>query len=127
MHGEVRVKPIRVDADLKEAVALFEQVMFAEPGTAEHDLMEVLGAQIQAYEAKFHPIYPPDPIEAIKEAMAQRQMTPRDLQRIIGGGTGRVYEVLNRKRPLTLAMIRRVASELRIPAEVLIQPIKLAS
>ncbi len=101
--------------------------MFATPGSPEHDLMEVLGAQIQAYESNHHPVFAPDPVDAIKEAMSQRQMTPTDLRKVIGGGSGRVYEILNRKRPLTLAMIRRISEELRIPADILIQPITLAS
>ena len=125
--SSVNVKPIRSDQDLMDALSQFERVMFAEPGTADHDLMDVLGAQIRVYEAIKHPVEYPDPIEAIKEAMSQRQMTPVDLRKIIGGGSGRAYEILGRKRPLTLAMIRKISSELRIPAEVLIQPIRLAS
>lgn len=125
--SNVVVRPIKSREDLDRALEQFEQVMFAKPGSSDHDLMEVLGAQIQSYESKHHPIFPPDPVDAIKEAMAQRQMTPNDLRQVIGGGTGRVYEILNRKRPLTLAMIRRISEELRIPADILIQPITLAS
>lgn len=125
--AEVKVFPIRNESDLSTAIQRFEQVMFSEPGSGEFDEMEVLGAQIREYEHRHFPIYPPDPIEAIKEAMSQRGMKPVDLQKIVGGGSGRVYEVLNRKRPLSLAMIRRISAELRIPAEILIQPISLAS
>lgn len=125
--SEVSVKPIRTEIDLTEALTGFESVMLAEPGSPEYDRMEVLGAQIREYESRNHPIYPPEPIEAIREAMAQRNLKPSDLQKIVGGGTGRVYEILNRKRPLSLAMIRKLSSELRIPAEILIQPVKLAS
>jgi len=125
--NEVRVLPIRDDQGLSVALKRFEAIMFAEAGTSEFDEMEVLGAQIREYESRHSPIFPPEPIEAIKEAMLQRGMKPNDLQKLIGGGTGRVYEILNRKRPLTLAMIRKLSAELRIPAEVLIQPIRLAS
>lgn len=74
---------------------------------------------VQAYEAKHYPIAPPDPIEAIKFRMDQEGLTPRDLVAYIGP-QHRVYEVLNRKRPLTLHMIRRLTKGLHIPADVLI-------
>jgi HTH-type transcriptional regulator / antitoxin HigA len=125
--AEVRVSPIRGAADLTAALQRFESIMFAQSGSPEFDEMEVLGAQIREYESRQYPVYPPEPIEAIKEAMSQRGLKPADLQKVIGGGSGRVYEILNRKRPLSLSMIRRLSGELGIPAEILIQPIRLAS
>jgi HTH-type transcriptional regulator/antitoxin HigA len=81
--------------------------------------LDILTTLVQAYEAKHFPIGTPDPIEAIKFRIEQSGLTVKDLEPIIGK-SNRVYEVLNRKRPLTLAMIRRLHEELGIPAEVLI-------
>lgn len=80
---------------------------------------------IENYEAKHHATLPPDPIEAIKFRMEQAGLTPKDLEPIIGR-TNRVYEVLTRKRPLTLAMIRRLHAGLGIPAENLIADVASA-
>ncbi len=113
------IKPIRDDADLKAAFRRLEAIFQAEPGTAEADEMEVLVTLIEAYENKHYAIGPADPIEAIKFRMEQQGLTPRDLEPYIGS-SGRVSEVLNRKRPLSLRMIKRLHEGLRIPYESLL-------
>lgn len=113
------IKPIRNDHDLQLALRQLEGVFQAEEGTPEADEMELLVALIEAYENKYHPINAADPIEAIKFRMDQQDLTPRDLEAYIGS-SGRVSEVLNRKRPLTLRMIRRLHDGLKIPYESLL-------
>ena len=118
----MEIKPIRTDDDyraaLREASAFFENE--PEPGTPEGDRFEILLLLIEVYEAKHYPVELPDPVEAIKFRMEQSGLTPKDLEPMIGR-SNRVYEVLNRKRPLTLPMIRRLHGMLGIPAESLIQ------
>jgi len=93
----------------------------AKAGTRDGDRLDVLVTLIEAYEEEHYPIDPPDPIEAIKFRMEQQGQTRRDLEEIIGTRT-RIAEVLNRKRGLSIAMIRRLNERLGIPAEVLIRP-----
>jgi HTH-type transcriptional regulator/antitoxin HigA len=88
-------------------------------GTPRGDRLDVLATLVQAYEARQVRIDPPDPVEAIRFRMEQSGLTVKDLEPIIGK-SNRVYEILSRKRPLTLAMIRRLHQRLGIPAEVLI-------
>lgn len=90
-----------------------------EPGTAEADRFDILITLIHAYEAQHFPMDLPDPIEAIKFRIEQSGLAIKDLEPMIGR-SNRVYEVLNRKRPLTLSMIRRLHRGLGIPAEVLV-------
>lgn len=113
------IKPIRDDADLSLAFRRLEAIFQAEPGSPEADEMDVLVTLIEAYENKHYPIGPADPIEAIKFRMEQQGLTPRDLEPYIGS-SGRVSEVLNRKRPLSLRMIKRLHEGLRIPYESLL-------
>lgn len=113
------IKPIRSDEDLHTAFRRLEAVFHAEEGTAEADEMEVLVALIEAYENKYYEIFPADPVDAIKFRMDQQGLTARDLEPYIGP-SGRVSEVLNRKRPLSLRMIRRLHDGLRIPYESLL-------
>lgn len=113
------IKPIRNDEDLQAAFRRLEAIFQAEAGTPEADEMEVWVALIEAYENKHYPIAPPDPVEAIKFRMEQQNLTPRDLEAYIGG-SGRVSEVLNRKRPLSLKMIKRLHDGLHIPYESLL-------
>ncbi|MDO9226282.1 MAG: transcriptional regulator [Pseudomonadota bacterium] len=113
------IKPIHNDADLRAAFRRLEAVFQAEEDTPEADEMEVLVTLIEAYENKHTPIGPADPIEAIKFRMEQQGLTPRDLEAYIGP-SGRVSEVLNRKRPLSLRMIKRLHDGLRIPYESLL-------
>ena len=117
----MEIRPIHNDVDykatLKEISALMD--LDPEPGTPDGDRLDILSTLVQAYEAKHYPIGAPDPIEAIKFRMDQEGLSIKDLEPLIGK-PNRVYAVLNRKRPLTLAMIRRLHKGLHIPAEVLI-------
>ncbi|MES2976130.1 MAG: transcriptional regulator [Pseudomonadota bacterium] len=115
------IHPIRSDADYKAALATVSPWFDREPepGTEDADRFEILVTLIQAYEAKQFPILPPDPIDAIKFRMEQSGLAIKDLEPMIGR-SNRVYEVLNRKRALTLPMIRRLHRGLGIPAEVLV-------
>jgi HTH-type transcriptional regulator / antitoxin HigA len=117
----MEISPIRTESDYKAALGEIAVLMESDPelGTPQGDRLDILATLVQAYEARHMPITPPDPVEAIKFRMEQSGLTVRDLEPIIGK-SNRVYEVLNRKRPLTLAMIRRLHSQLGIPAEVLI-------
>jgi HTH-type transcriptional regulator / antitoxin HigA len=114
------VKPIRTEEDYEAALKEIERLWGSAPGTPDGDRFEVLFTLVEAYEEQQYPILPPDPIEAIKYYMDSRGLDRRDLERYIGS-SGRVSEVLNRKRPLTLNMIRKLNAGLGIPAEVLIQ------
>ena len=117
------LQPIRSEDDYRAALKRVEQFFDAaqepDPESEEGAFFEALMTLVEAYERKHYPISPPDPIEAIKFRMDQNGISVKDLEPIIGK-SNRVYEVLNRKRPLTLAMIRRLHSALGIPAEVLI-------
>lgn len=119
MTGEL--KPIRTEADHEAALAEVERLWGAASGTPEGDRLDVLATLIDAYEQTHHPMEPPDPIEAIKFRMEQQGLTRRDLEPIIGTRT-RIAEVLNRKRGLSIGMIRRLHERLGISAEVLIRP-----
>src|SRR5216683_96305 len=115
------VKPVRTKKDHEAALAEVERLWGAKLGTPEGDRLDVLATLIDAYEAARFPIDPPDPVEAIKFRMEQQGLTRKDLQPLIGTRT-RVAEVLNRKRSLSIGMIRRLHQALGIPAEVLIRP-----
>lgn len=114
------IKPIRTEQDYETALKEIEKLWGAEPGSPDGDRLEVLFTLVEAYEDQHYEISPPDPVEAIKYYMESRGLDRRDLEKYIGS-SGRVSEILNRKRPLTLPMIRRLNAELGIPAEVLIQ------
>ncbi len=118
----MEIKAIRTEQDylaaLREVSALIDSD--PSPDTPDGERLDVLGTLVQAYEAKHHPIDPPDPIDAIKFRMEQSNLTVKDLVPYIGS-LNRVYEVLNYKRPLSLNMIRRLSEGLQIPAEVLIR------
>lgn len=120
----MEIKPIRTEADYQAVLKEVEHFMDAESNTPEGDRLEVLIILVEAYEAKHHPIDEPDPIEAIFHRMEALGMDRKDLEPIIGG-RGRVSEVLARKRPLTINMIRRISKEMHIPAHVLIRPYDL--
>lgn len=120
------IRPIKTDVDYEAALDEVAMLMDAGLGTPEGDRLDVLTTLIEAYEARHWSIDPPDPIDAIKSRMAQRGLRPRDLEPLLGG-RGRVSEVLNRKRPLTLAMIRRLSRELGIAAEVLVREPRTAA
>ena len=117
-----QIRAIRTKADyqaaLQEVAPYFDNEPEIDSDAGAH--FEAMITLIQAYEAKHYPIAPPDPIEALKFRMEQQGLKPKDLQPMIGG-LNRVYEVLNRKRPLSLSMVRRLHSGLGISAECLIQ------
>ena len=115
------IRPIRSKADYKATLKEISALMELDPklGTPQGDRLDVLTTLVQAYEAKHLPITSPDPVEAIKFRMEQSGLSVKDLEPMIGK-SNRVYEVLNRKRPLTLAMIRSLHQSLGIPADVLI-------
>jgi HTH-type transcriptional regulator/antitoxin HigA len=115
------VRPIRTEADYEAALAEVERLWGSPLGTPEGDRLDVLATLIDASEAEHHPIDPPDPIEAILFRMEQQGLTRKDLEPLIGTRT-RVAEVLNRKRGLSIGMIRRLHETLGISAEVLIRP-----
>ncbi|MDR0672928.1 MAG: transcriptional regulator [Zoogloeaceae bacterium] len=116
------IYPIRTEADYRAALSEVSRGFDAEPepGTPEGDRFEILLTLIAAYEAARFPVDLPDPVEAIRFRMEQEGLTPRDLTPFIGG-LNRVYEVLSGRRPLTLAMIRKLHDRLGIPAECLIR------
>jgi HTH-type transcriptional regulator/antitoxin HigA len=115
------VKPIRTRRDYEIALKKVEKLWGAKSGTREGDQLDVLATLIDAYEAAHYPMDPPDPIEAIKFRMEQQGLSRKDLEPLIGTRT-RVAEVLNRKRNLSIEMIRRLHDSLGISAEVLIRP-----
>ena len=115
------VRPIRTKRDYEAALKEVERLWGAKAGTRDGDRLDVLATLLDAYEAEHYPMDPPDPIEAIKFRMEQSGLVAKDLVPMIGQ-INRVYEVLNRKRPLTLQMIRRLHRDLGIPAESLIKP-----
>lgn len=114
------IKPIKTDADYRAALKEVESLMTAEPNTPEGEKLDILATLIEAYECKHFPLDLPDPVEAIKFEMEQKGLTVKDLEPMIGK-SNRVYEVLNRKRSLTLKMIWKLHQELGIPAESLIK------
>ena len=118
------VKPIRTDEDHAEAIAEIERLWSAEPGTIEHDRLEVLGMLVDTYEAARWPIEAPDPVEAIKSRMEQNGYSQSDLGRLLGSRP-RASEVLARKRKLTVEMIHKLTNEWHIPAEVMIKPYRM--
>lgn len=115
------IKPIKNEADYQAALKEIELLFDATPDTPEGDRLEVLTTLVEAYEERHYAIPMPDPIEAILYHMESRGLTRRDLEPYIGS-RARVSEVLNRKRPLTMEMIRNLHKGVGIPAEVLIQP-----
>jgi HTH-type transcriptional regulator / antitoxin HigA len=117
---EITVRPIRNEEDYEAALAEVDALMDAAPGTPEGDRLDVLVTLIEAYEARHWNIGPPDPIDAIRVRMEQKNLRQRDLVPMIGSRS-RVSEVLSRKRSLTLPMIRRLAEGLDIGADILIQ------
>ena len=113
------IKSIRTEADYEAALKEIENLWGAEPGTPDSDRFEVLFTLVEAHEDQHYEILPPDPVEAIKHYMESRGLERKDLEPFIGT-SGRVSEILNHKRPLTLNMIRKLNQGLGIPAEALI-------
>jgi HTH-type transcriptional regulator / antitoxin HigA len=117
----LEIKPIKNESDYQAVLEEIERLFAAAPETPEGDRLEVLTTLVEAYEEKHYKIPLPDPIDAILYHMESRGLSRRDLEPHIGS-RARVSEVLNRKRPLTMEMIRNLHGGLGIPAEVLIQP-----
>ena len=118
------VKPIRTEIDYQKALERLELIFDAKIGTPESDEADVLGLLIDEYEKKHYPIDAPDPIEAIKIRMEEMHLKQVDLIKEIGGKS-RVSEILNRKRKLTVDMIRNLASRLNLSAGLLISDYQL--
>lgn len=119
MAGEI--KPIRTPADYDEALSDVARLWGARSGTRDGDRLDVLATLIDNYEAQHYPMDPPDPVEAIKFRMEQQGLGRKDLEPLIGT-RARVAEVMNRKRGLSIEMIRRLHETLGISADVLIRP-----
>jgi HTH-type transcriptional regulator/antitoxin HigA len=115
------VRPIRTVADYQAALSEIATLMDARPATPEGDRLDLIATLVEAYEAAQIPIAAPDPISAIQFMMEQKRLSRRDLEPVVGS-RARVAEVLNRRRALTLPMIRGLTRLLDIPADVLIQP-----
>lgn len=116
----MNIEPIKNQRDYRRALKDIEGLMTAKRNTPEGDRLDVLVTLVEAWEQKHYPLDLPDPVEAIKFHMDQKGLDPRDLIPYIGS-RNRVHEVLNRRRPLTLKMIRRLHEGLGIPAESLIK------
>ena len=113
------IQPIKTEKDYEAALQLIEELWDSEEGTAESDRLDILITLVDAYEQINHTIYPPDPIAAIEFHMDQNELTRADLETYIGS-RARVSEVLNRKRGLSIEMIRNLHEGLGIPLESLI-------
>ena len=116
----MNIKAIKSDQDYKDALKEVETLMMAEPNTADGEKLDVMVTLVESYESKHFPLDLPDSVEAIKFEMDRKGLTVKDLEPMIGK-SNRVYEILNRKRSLTLAMIRKLHANLGIPAESLIK------
>lgn len=116
----MEIRPVKTESDYEAALEEIDQLWGSPEGTAQGDRLDVLLILVESYESKHHPIDPPDPIEAIKFRMEQMNLTRRDIEPLIGS-RGRVSEVFNRRRSLSLPMIRRLHNTLHIPLESLIQ------
>jgi HTH-type transcriptional regulator/antitoxin HigA len=115
------MQPIRTTADHEDALSEAERLWGSKSGTPDGDRLDVLATLIDAYESEHYPMQPPESVEAIKFRMEQQGLTRKDLEPLIGTRT-RVAEVLNRRRGLSIGMIRRLHDHLGISADVLIRP-----
>jgi len=115
----MKIKPIKTEADYREALLWLEEIFDTKTGTQESDEADILGLLVDEYEKKHYPIEAPDPIEAIKIRMEEMQLKQIDLIDAIGGKS-RVSEVLNRKRKLTVGMIRNLTKKLNLSPSLLI-------
>ena len=122
----MNIKPIKREADYDAALAAIDGLMGAAPDTPEGDKLQVLVTLVEAYEAQRWPIEAPDPISAIEHVMEVRGLRQKDLAVLIGSQP-HASEVLNRHRPLTLAMIRALSAEWDLPADMLVREYDLAA
>ena len=120
----MEIHPIKTETDYDAALAEIDRLWGSTEGSPDGDRLDVLLVLVESYEAKHHAIAPPDPIEAIKFRMEQMNLTRKDLEPLIGP-RGRVAEVINRRRPLSLPMIRKLHQALHIPLESLIQEMRM--
>jgi HTH-type transcriptional regulator / antitoxin HigA len=120
----MNLKPIKTEQDYQKALKRLKEIFDAKIGTEESDETDILGLMIDDYEKKHYPIEAPDPIEAIKIRMEEMNLKQKDLADALGG-KNRVSEILNRKRKLTLEMIRKLTTKLNISAGVLISDYEL--
>lgn len=120
----MQIRPIRTKADHRAALREIERLMDSKPGTPAGDKLEILATLVDRYESQHEPVAPPDPIDALLYHMESRGLTRRDLEPHLGS-RARVAEVLNRRRALTIDMIRRLHKGLGISADVLIRPYAL--
>jgi HTH-type transcriptional regulator/antitoxin HigA len=121
----MEIRPIHTDADHQDALRRIEALWDAKEGTREFEQLDVLATLVDAYERKRWPIVKPDPLQALLFRMEQLNLTKRDLEPILGASRPRVFEILNRRRRFSLAMIRALNEKLEIPADVLIAKYKL--
>ncbi|NQX81110.1 MAG: transcriptional regulator [Flavobacteriaceae bacterium] len=121
----MEIRPIKTEEDYKESLSKLESVFDARIGTKDSDLADILGVLIDEYEKKHHPIEAPDPIAAIKIRMEEMKLKQVDLIPEIGGKS-RVSEILNKKKRLTVEMIRNLAKKLSLSPTLLIQDYKLS-
>lgn len=120
----MKIKPVKTESDYKNALKRLDEIFDATVGSPESDEADVLAVLIDEYEKKHFPIEAPDPIEAIKIRMEELQLKQVDLVNEIGGKS-RVSEVLNRKRKLTVEMIRKLTRKLNLSADILISDYQL--
>lgn len=125
LSDPILVRPIRTDADYQAALVEIDALFDAKPGSAEDARLEVLVTLVEAYEETHYPVGMPDPIAMIEHVMEAQGLTRGDLEPYIGPRQ-RVWEIMEKRRRLTLPMIRRLAEGLNIPTDVLIQEYKLA-
>ena len=117
----MQIRPIKTKTDHRAALKDIERLLDATPGTPDGDRLDVLVTLVEYYEAQQEPVGPPHPVEALLYYMESRGLSRRDLEPFLGS-RARVAEVLNRRRPLTIEMIRKLHAGLGISAEVLIRP-----
>lgn len=122
----MNIQPIRNEKNYRAALKRIEMLMEAKPGSREGDELDVLATLVETWEARRHPVDPPDPVNAILFRMEQQGLSRKDLEPYLGH-SGRVSEILNRRRSLSLDMIRQLHAGLGIPLESLIRPIRRAS
>jgi len=115
----MNIKPIKNEKDYQETLAEIDRLFDAEAGTAQGDKLDILVTLVQAYEKKHYPIAAPNPVAAIEFVMEQQGLTRKDLEPYLGSRS-KVAEILNHKRKLSLAMIRKLSSALKIPTELLV-------
>lgn len=120
----MEIKPIKSESDYQDALIKLDELFDSATGTPESDYADVLALLVDEYEKRYFPIEAPDPIEAIKIRMEEMHLKQKDLAQVIGG-KNRVSEVLNKKRKLTVEMIRNLTLKLNLSANILIKDYQL--